>query len=288
MSQNLFDIQYRMHPSIAASPNQKFYDGKVGDGSNVHKHVRPQGVAWPCSSHNVFINVRADESRRFENKASARLILRIWKRILQQNNYNQDNMVILTGYNSQKRLYKELIAGDSSLRGGVVMTVDSFQGQESGVVFFDTVRSNPQRDIGFLKEEERVNVALTRAKAALIIVGNCETLVRGDNYGLWEYLLSNIRFLDEKEQEYVPDLDWRREDQRKNDIVPRVRRVKAPTEWHVEKHCVSADVTLDPARILLHFNAVVQSFLAVAASPIVLRPTCWRSLQPSPPQLSQQ
>ena len=60
--------------------------------------------------------------------------------------------------------------------------------------FFDTVRSNPQRDIRFLKEEERVNVALTRAKAALIIVGNCETLVRGDNYGLWEYLLSNIRF----------------------------------------------------------------------------------------------
>ena len=95
MSQNLFDIQYRMHPSIAAFPSQKFYDGKVGDGSNVHKHVRPQGIAWPCSSHNAFINVRADESRRFENKASARLILRIWKRILQQNNYNQDNMVIL-------------------------------------------------------------------------------------------------------------------------------------------------------------------------------------------------
>ena len=107
--------------------------------------------------------------------------------------------------------------------------------------------------------------------AAMIIVGNCKTLVRGDDYGLWEYLLRNIHILDENQKKYCPNLDWRKEDQRKNDIVPRVRRVKAQTEWHVEKHCVSADVTLDPARILLHFNAAVQSFLAVAASHICLR-----------------
>ena len=85
ISRNLLDVQYRMHPSIARVPCRRFYGGNVDNGLNVHDHVRPQGVAWPCSSHNVFINVRADESRRFENKTSARLILRIWKRILQQN-----------------------------------------------------------------------------------------------------------------------------------------------------------------------------------------------------------
>ena len=85
--------------------------------------MRPRGVWWPSTDHSVFINVHGDESGRFENHASAQVVLRIWKDILWLHDVDEDTMVILTGYNSQKKLCGKSISDDSALRGVVVMTV---------------------------------------------------------------------------------------------------------------------------------------------------------------------
>lgn len=66
--------------------------------------------------------------------------------------------------------------GDASHRGVRVATIDNFQGEEANVVVASLVRSNPQRAIGFLREPERVNVLLSRARDGLILVGDPATL----------------------------------------------------------------------------------------------------------------
>jgi len=63
-----------------------------------------------------------------------------------------------------------------------VGTIDGFQGQEKEVIIINTVRSNPSGKIGFLKDEKRMNVAMSRARELLIIIGNSDTLQKDDNW----------------------------------------------------------------------------------------------------------
>ena len=70
-----------------------------------------------------------------------------------------------------------------------VFTIDSFQGRESDIIIFSTVRCNVERDIGFVEDERRLNVMWTRAKLALIVVGDRETLV--EKSGLWKRALDS-------------------------------------------------------------------------------------------------
>jgi superfamily I DNA and/or RNA helicase len=81
---------------------------------------------------------------------------------------------------------------DDSHRSAVALldvdTVDSFQGSECDVIIISLVRSNTEQDIGFLKDIRRMNVAMTRARRKLIIIGDGSTIAAHPFYkGLWEY-----------------------------------------------------------------------------------------------------
>jgi senataxin len=70
--------------------------------------------------------------------------------------------------------------------------VDGFQGQEKDIIVLSCVRSGPNlRTIGFLKDERRMNVALTRAKSSLFIIGNASTLERSDEK--WRTIVGDAR-----------------------------------------------------------------------------------------------
>ena len=75
-----------------------------------------------------------------------------------------------------------------------VKTVDGYQGREKEVIIFSCVRSNPEQNIGFLSEMRRLNVALTRAKRGLIVIGDPSTL-RGDkNWQAWLEYVRDSKF----------------------------------------------------------------------------------------------
>lgn len=74
-----------------------------------------------------------------------------------------------------------------------VSTVDNYQGEEALIVLVSLVRSNPEGSIGFLKQPQRVNVLLSRARLAMILVGNAECLSRGSRGNqTWEKVLQHI------------------------------------------------------------------------------------------------
>lgn len=97
--------------------------------------------------------------------------------------YKEQNIVVLTPYAAQVECIKKTVQNikKNNIR---VSTVDSFQGLEADIVLLSLVRSNPSGQIGFLRQPNRVCVALSRARWALYMVGNMETLQRG-NKQLW-------------------------------------------------------------------------------------------------------
>jgi len=92
-------------------------------------------------------------------------------------------ITVLTPYTRQVSALKDLVPKDVQ-----VFTIDSFQGRESDIVIFSTVRCNAEKDIGFVEDERRLNVMWTRAKLALIIVGDRTTLTAK---GLWDRALKS-------------------------------------------------------------------------------------------------
>ena len=80
---------------------------------------------------------------------------------------------IISPYRAQVELLKAEFAADKHI---TVNTVDSFQGQERDMIYISMVRSNDAGDIGFLKDYRRMNVAMTRARKKLVIIGDSATL----------------------------------------------------------------------------------------------------------------
>lgn len=116
----------------------------------------------------------------FVNPYEAKTLLNLLNKL---NKYRDNNIVVLSPYNAQVESIREGLG--KKLRKYVqVATVDSFQGQEADIVLLSLVRSNPSGQIGFLRQPNRVCVALSRARWALYMIGNMETLQHG-NKELW-------------------------------------------------------------------------------------------------------
>lgn len=112
----------------------------------------------------------------FVNQYEVQTVKSIIKKLKKYKDYN---IVILTPYAAQVECLKKIVQNNI-----LVSTVDSFQGLEADIVLLSLVRSNPSGQIGFLRQPNRVCVALSRARLALYMIGNMDTLQRG-NKPLW-------------------------------------------------------------------------------------------------------
>jgi len=180
----MLDVQYRMKPAISQFPSRYFYDGKVQDGPNV--------VSDNCSSHLLlngenlsFLQVSGTERQcrfgSFENYAEAQAVVKLVQsasRRFQGQWQSADRIRIITFYAAQVSLIKRCLH-QCRLSNVVVATVDSSQGSEADIVIVSLVRSHgnsKHSSVGFLSDDRRMNVAITRAKYQLILVGNAERM----------------------------------------------------------------------------------------------------------------
>ena len=182
-SQHLASLrtQYRMHPAIGELISAVFYDGKIEQGTTADSRRSygwmPKPVTWLSTS----AGPDRAETRRgqsFANRTEAGLILQKLQDLEEHCRQGkwQPTVGVISGYFAQVEQLRLLVDPDNGSRWRQlrieIATVDSFQGRECDVVIYSTVRSNPERRIGFLKDYRRINVALSRARDSLVIVGD--------------------------------------------------------------------------------------------------------------------
>ena len=202
------DTQYRMHEQIMNTIKQ-FYQEELAatgglkcgitetmdipdlanNGSRCHG-ITLNPIIQP-STHAVWIDVHTPEtylSPGYKNEGELKAIDLVLKALQQADGYSEfvnaqqkpeDKEVgIITFYSAQSREIKKKYKG-KNYRMDVV---DRFQGMERNIIIVSTVRSNPKNNIGFAKEIERINVAFSRARRLLIVVGNKRQFESNSNY----------------------------------------------------------------------------------------------------------
>ncbi|KAI3356934.1 hypothetical protein L3Q82_003576 [Scortum barcoo] len=193
---------YRSHPAILKIPNELFYDGELQVSAD--EMLRNSYCRWeylpkmgfPVIFHGVTgVDEREASSPSFFNIAEVELLMDYVRKLLQSHGkrglatISPKDIGIIAPYRKQvqkirkalEKVGKELkVMSINSLKVG---SVEEFQGQERRVIMVSTVRSSPnyaeidqQFNLGFVKNEKRFNVAVTRAKALLIVVGNPRVL----------------------------------------------------------------------------------------------------------------
>ena len=177
------DVQYRMHQDIMAFSSAEFYDGSLSASPLVRAHLLldlPGVNASSLTSTPLdFIDTAGasyDESVETEgdsrlNPLEADLVVRKVQALLEAG-LTPIQMAVITPYSAQVRLLRERL----NLPDLEIDSVDGFQGREKEAVILSLVRSNPDGEIGFLGDIRRMNVALTRARRKLIVIGDSATI----------------------------------------------------------------------------------------------------------------
>ena len=184
---SLLTVQYRMNEAIMEFPSRWFYESRLKAAPEVAHRILS-----PIDTPLMWLNTSALESEERSargnsrsNVAEARLVIRTLREYIemltpQKVENERIDFAIITPYRGQARLIRRLLKLQHFFRKLrryiTVGTVDGFQGQERDVVLISLVRDNAEGKIGFLRDLRRMNVAMTRARMKLIIVGNTQTL----------------------------------------------------------------------------------------------------------------
>ena len=162
---NLLNIQYRMRESIAGFSNSYFYEGRLRSAP----HLSDQG------EHLVFIDTAGSGYEEEQGPDGSSLQnpgeLDIARQLIEQEGWAPGDVAFISPYAGQ------VAAARESLPEGIrISTIDSFQGQEKEHIILSLVRSNGESEVGFLKDYRRMNVAITRAREKLVVIGDSATL----------------------------------------------------------------------------------------------------------------
>ena len=168
--------QYRMREPIGRVVSDLFYEGKL-----IHEAPHPRmPLPWPFDRELVWVDTGAqDEYRDAQRSVANEFEVALCKDITSiiRRRVRKAKLAVIAMYASQvNRL-------SSALKGIVppddIESVDAFEGRESDAVILSLVRSNDRAAIGFLNDPNRVNVAISRAKKLLVIVGDSKTVIGG-------------------------------------------------------------------------------------------------------------
>ncbi|KAF8153052.1 P-loop containing nucleoside triphosphate hydrolase protein [Crassisporium funariophilum] len=196
----MLEVQYRMHDHICTFPSKTLYGSKLVSHPSVASHLlsdlsnaqadsdedrkdllQTPVVFFDTAGCEYFERLDGDGdegSRCNENEGT---IVHNWVEKLVEVGILPSQIAIITPYQAQVTLLTSLLRPKygPTLEIG---TVDGMQGREKEAVIISLVRSNNTRDVGFLKEKRRMNVAMTRAKRHLCVVGDSSTVIHGGSY----------------------------------------------------------------------------------------------------------
>ncbi|KFO94828.1 Uncharacterized protein C4orf21, partial [Buceros rhinoceros silvestris] len=179
----LLRTQYRCHPAISAVANELFYEGHLIDG--VSEEERRPLLDWlpTLCFYSVTGVEQTERDNSFYNLAEVHFTVKLLQALL-ASGVDGSAIGVITLYKSQMSKIQNSLSSVSSeafnVRAVQVSTVDAFQGAEKEVVVLSCVRT---RQMGFIDSEKRMNVALTRAKRHLLVVGSLACLSRNRLWG---------------------------------------------------------------------------------------------------------
>lgn len=198
------NIQYRMHPCLSEFPSNMFYDGSLQNGvTHANRLRRDVDFPWPVADMPMMFwsNLGNEEisasGTSYLNRTEASNVEKVVTRFFKAGVKPVD-IGVITPYEGQRSYIVSTMQNTGtfkkeSYKEVEVASVDAFQGREKDFIVLSCVRSNDNQGIGFLSDPRRLNVALTRAKYGLVIIGNPKVLSKHE---LWHHLL--VHFKDRK------------------------------------------------------------------------------------------
>ncbi|CAJ1380771.1 unnamed protein product [Effrenium voratum] len=194
------DTQYRAHPMLMEFSAGCIYHGKLKNGVQASDRPRPNGLPWPsldCPA--MFMESSVEEHLEGESKANmaeALVVKDLVQGLLDRKEVPLTEIGVVTPYKGQVRVLRKLLQSKDALALGAgladeeifkleIASVDNFQGREKEVIIFSAVRCNTWGSVGFLKDWRRLNVMITRARRALVVVGNAATLCKDEHWRKW-------------------------------------------------------------------------------------------------------
>ena len=218
----MLTTQYRMHEKIMRFPSDELYDSKLIAAESVKARLLTQLpyevqqtedtieplVFWDTQGGDFLEKVEDDSGKKTSkgailgdsksNQMEAALVKHHVQRLVDAG-VKPEDIAVVTPYNAQLALLSQLLKEQyPSLELG---SVDGFQGREKEAIIVSLVRSNAEHEVGFLGEKRRLNVAMTRPKRHLCVIGDSETVSRGS-----KFLKSWMAFLEENADLRYPNI----------------------------------------------------------------------------------
>ncbi|KAI8376540.1 RNA helicase-domain-containing protein [Radiomyces spectabilis] len=194
-------VQYRMHPCLSEFPSNMFYEGTLQNGITAQERLRKNiDFPWPAPETPMmfYVNLGNEEistsGTSYLNRTEASNCEKIVTRFMKAG-VLPSQIGIVTPYEGQRSYIVQYMQFNGSLRKDLykeieVASVDAFQGREKDYIILSCVRSNEHQGLGFLSDPRRLNVALTRAKYGIVILGNPKVLSK---HPLWHHLLVHYK-----------------------------------------------------------------------------------------------
>ncbi|KAL1366258.1 hypothetical protein HN51_014103 [Arachis hypogaea] len=189
----MLKTQYRMHPEIRSFPSSEFYEGALVDGDDVKMRTQRDWHQYRCFGPFCFFDVHEGKETRpsgsgsWINAEEVDFVLFLYQKLITRypTLKSGNQVAIISPYRQQVKLFQkrfEETFGVSSQEIVDICTVDGCQGREKDVAIFSCVRASEDKGIGFVEDIRRMNVGITRAKSAVLVVGSASTLRRSEQW----------------------------------------------------------------------------------------------------------
>lgn len=198
--------QYRMHQQIMQFSSTEFYNSELTAAATVREHLLvdlPNVTRTPSTETSIrfidtagssFSEESEEQGSSLQNPEEATCVVRQVEQLI-ATGVSPGDIAVITPYSAQARCLRDLF-GNLTVE---IDTIDGFQGREKEAVVISLVRSNTRGDVGFLSDTRRINVALTRARRKLVVIGDSSTLANHEFY---------LRLLDYFEQQNAYGTVW--------------------------------------------------------------------------------